>query len=932
MSGNSKKQVSNLSNNLIRHSVHFAVLAALAAGGAATRVQAQQAPAAADNAPIQEVIVTGTMIKRANAETAEAVTVLKADALKDQGVVNIEQALNTLTANNPALNIAASVGTFSGGGTYANLRNLGDGRTLVLLDGQRLANNANTGNAVDLSGIPFSAIDNVQVLREGASALYGSDAIAGVINFITKKNYQGAEVQGNFDRPEKNGGANGEMDFTIGHGDLANDGYNVMLTASYSKQQELRATQRGFSAAGFYPDGGYYSTNNPGTWPGQVDDSDRNLYQSGYPACAGNPELTTYFGNCAYRYSAATDLLPKSSEASAMLSITKALPANNQVQFQYFYTQSEVTDWSGPMFYEFVLDPASPYFPTPGQLTCSGGPANCDTPLNLTGVSTRTGKPKSVLAIWSDPTNDRYTGNINAEQRILLTFSGTNAGWDYTTQLNWSKNSNDNRNVSGYPDESVLGSGPGGDLSDLINPFGPQSAAGQALINSSYVSGVYALGGDSRWSVDGHATHELGDAFNSGSPATVALGFDVGGERFTYATTPYNNVVSAATGLTDSAVEGSRQTQAAFMELDLPITKSIDLDVSDREDRYSDFGRTNNAKVSLRYQPTTFLTFRGTASTGFRAPTLYDLYSPNFLAASSSGTMGSGNPDCAGTPIAPFTSATCSTQGLGLFGGNRGLTPETSQNFDLGVILSPIQDLGITVDYFRILLKNTIGNVPETAIYGDPATFAGYYTLDNTGGLTPSIAEASSCHPYTEPTCGYISLTDQNTGRITTDGFDISIQYTQHTPIGTFHEDLEGTATTQYLQQQYNGGPLLNLVGWYNELPPAYRWEHNLRVDWTSSSGMWGGGLSNRFYSTYIDEFPDGAGNVRTVGSYSLFDAYVSVKPIEKLSVVFGIKNLLDRNPPFTNAYQNNFAAGYNSLNADPLMRNFYVNLKYKFF
>jgi iron complex outermembrane receptor protein len=95
---------------------------------------------------------------------------------------------------------------------------------------------------------------------------------------------------------------------------------------------------------------------------------------------------------------------------------------------------------------------------------------------------------------------------------------------------------------------------------------------------------------------------------------------------------------------------------------------------------------------------------------------------------------------------------------------------------------------------------------------------------------------------------------------------------------------------------------------------------------------MWGGGLSNRFFSTYIDEFPDGAGNVRNVGSYSLVDGYVSVKPIEKLAVVFGIKNLLDRSPPFTNAYQNNFAAGYNSLNADPLLRNFYINLKYKFF
>ncbi len=203
-----------------------------------------------------------------------------------------------------------------------------------------------------------------------------------------------------------------------------------------------------------------------------------------------------------------------------MLSFTKTLPANNQVQLQYFYTQSEVTAWSGPMFYEFAMDPASPYFPTAGQLTCSGGAANCTTPLNLSGTSTITGKARPIYAIWSDPDNDRYSGNINAEQRVLLTFSGTNGGWDYATQLNWSKNTNDNRNTGGYPDEDVLA--PGGTLSDLINPFGPQSAAGQALINSSYVNGVYALGEDTRWSVDGHASHELGDAFNSGTPATVA--------------------------------------------------------------------------------------------------------------------------------------------------------------------------------------------------------------------------------------------------------------------------------------------------------------------------------------------------------------------------------------------------------------------------
>jgi iron complex outermembrane receptor protein len=296
--------------------------------------------------------------------------------------------------------------------------------------------------------------------------------------------------------------------------------------------------------------------------------------------------------------------------------------------------------------------------------------------------------------------------------------------------------------------------------------------------------------------------------------------------------------------------------------------------------------------------------------------------------------MGAGNPNCppGGPYVAPFTAATCNTQGLGLFGGNSDLTPEKSQNFDLGVVLSPIPDLGITLDYYRVRVRNTIGAVPAASIYGNPTQFASYIVTNNTGGLTPSVQSAADCTPYTSATCGYIKLTNSNTGEITTAGIDISIQYLQHTEIGTFHVDLEGTAVTKMQWQRFDGGPLLNLVGKYNELPPAYKWQHNLRVDWTSPSGTWRGGLSNRFYSGYVDAFPDGNGHRRTVGSYSLWDTYLSVKPTENLTVLFGIKNLLDKTPPYTNAYQNNFAAGYNSFIVDPLLRSFYINLKYENF
>jgi iron complex outermembrane receptor protein len=315
------------------------------------------------------VVVTGSLIARPAAETAEAVTVINAATIKDQGLVNVEQAVDQITANVPSVNIALSVSTFTGGGSYANLRGLGRSRTLVLLDGNRLAYNVALGNAVDLSGIPFSAIDSVQVLREGASSLYGSDAIGGVINFITKKNFQGGEVDLDVDRPQERGGASGDAEFTFGHGDLVSDGYNFMITGSYGTQKELRADQRAFALGGYDPARGLSSQflNGPfGPWPGSYQDANGDLWQVGYPACAGNPYLTTAPGYCSYVFSSATDLLPESSEASALVSVTKEVWDNSTLRLQYFYTRSKVVGWSGPQTFGFSMTPAADptHYPT----------------------------------------------------------------------------------------------------------------------------------------------------------------------------------------------------------------------------------------------------------------------------------------------------------------------------------------------------------------------------------------------------------------------------------------------------------------------------------------------------------------------------------------------------------------------------------------
>ncbi|HUA27194.1 MAG TPA: TonB-dependent receptor [Steroidobacteraceae bacterium] len=894
-------------------------------------------PVASATAPapmLQTIVVTGTMIARTEAETVDPVTIVTTRSLENQGIVNVEQAVDQITANVPeVVNMSSSVGSFSGGGSYANLRDLGRTRTLVLLDGERLSNNANDDAGVDLSGIPFAAISSIQVLRDGASSLYGSDAIAGVINFITKQDYQGAEVEVDYQRPQQAGGSSGQANFTIGHGDLVGDGYNVMLTANFTKQQQLLASQRSFSAYGFDPAAGITGTNGEGTVPGSITDNNGNEWQADYPACPGNPYLTTYFGTCAYRASAATDLIPEEEQGSAMLQVSKTLPANNSLRLQYFYTRSQDEGYSGPMEYGFEMTPqADPaYFPKASELTCVGntnGGGPCTAPPDLTDP---------LFAFWTDPTNSRLQGNVDTEQRILLTLSGDNLGWHYTSNLNYSQNFNVNDTRGGIPDESLLAPGGDGVLSNLINPFGPQTAAGQALLDSSYLDGAYATGKNKLWSFNTHASHELGDAFNAGKPATVALGFQLSGQNFSYATTPLAKLLQAAEGFSPVSINGSRRIQAVYMELDAPITKALDLDISDREDRYSDFGTTNNGKVALRWQPSHFVAFRADASTGFRAPTLFNLFEPNQLSASDSPTMGQGNPLCQpGSYSTEWSALVCNSQGIGLYGGNRNLQPETSQNFDLGVILSPLPNLGITIDYYRILIKNYIQTIPASTLYGNPNAFPSYFVLNSSGTLTPAVAEASQCPTYSAPTCGYLLQDFQNTGGATTDGIDISIKYLQHTAYGVFSEDLEGTAITQYLLTEYTGAAPVNLVGWFDQGQfPAIRWQHNLMLNWASPAGRWGAGLENQFFSRYIDEFatgPTNSGPARNVSSQSTWDAYASYKPIPNLTVLFGVQNVLNATPPFSNQLDYNFAAGYSSIFSNPIMRAFYINLKYTLF
>lgn len=898
----------------------FAGGVTLGIGMLAQPALAQQASIAADTAaaePVQQVLVTGSMIKRVDAETAEALTIITAETMKDMGITSVEAAMGLVTSNNSTFNTASNVGAYGGGTSTVSLRGLGSNKTLVLLDGQRMANNVNLGSAVDLNTIPFASIDHIEILQEGASSLYGSDAIGGVINFITKKSLEGGTINVSGTKPTTAGGSSGTIDFSYGKGNLDEDGYNLMITGSWVRQNELTASQRGFASTGYNPAMNLKNFNGPyGPAPGSYTDGAGLLYQVGYPTCAGFKNVMAINGSCQYLYSAAVDLIPISTSENALIAFTKKLSGGNQLAVQYFVSHFDLTTWGGPQEYFFNVDPSSPYYPTAANSSQVPGQGAAQAPT--------LGAP--VQAGWTDAQNNRYNGNTNTEQRLLVTFSGSNGGWDYTTSVNLSQNKGVQKAEGGYANYATIA--PGNTVSNLINPFGPQSAAGAALLNSAYMNGNLESGKLNLYGLSGQASHSLGDAFNAGRPAQLAVGFDLKDETISNNPTPLATTLYTATYFPPLTISGSRQSKALFAEVNIPVAKNFDFTISDRFDQFSDFGETNNAKLSFAYQPLDGLKFRGAASTGFRAPSLTELYSPQTFGATAGNMNG---PGCAsGNYNSVFTSLNCISQGLALSGGNPSLKPETSKNFDLGVIYEPVRNLDITLDYYRIIVTNEIQAIPSETIYGNPTQFASLYNLNSSGTLSPASAANVQCPTPTASTCGYITQTTQNTGGISTDGIDLSASYSLKTSdYGKFKFGIQGDYVMGYFLQTYTGGPNLALAGQFNEgFQPVIRYQQLLTLDWTMDK--FGAGLNNHYMSKYQDQYPDAAGNIVNVASYSVWNLYGTYKPMKGVKLLVGINNLLNTNPSFSNQNEN-WQAGYNPVFSNPFGRAVNVGLTYEF-
>ena len=904
----------------------------------------------AQDTTVQRVEITGSSIKRVDAETSVPVTVITADSLKKAGVTSVEQVLQSVSSVQVQLTSAQAVGAGTGGGSYADMRGLGANKTLVLLNGRRLANSAFTASAPDINTIPFAAIERVEVLRDGASALYGTDAIAGVINFITRKDYHGGTITLGVDSPQHPGGAQHEVQAGFGFGDLDKDGLNVFGFVGFQKQAAIAAGQRHLAP---------HAITSGTTFPATIfvkDSANKTITYTPFAGAAGCTDPTLVVStpglSCGEDTNTFVNYTPASQRVSGLLSASFKVNQNNTFNLEAFVAQSRVNAVIAPVpYYPVFIDPSSAYYPGNGITPLPAGAT--------LGADQVAATPGSVYSQPTDPVTGlpltlnqgrigtrfrdvingfREDDNSTTQGRFTASLEGTVGEWDYNVAATLNTTHTQDLLAHGYSDENALAtldtdpnSATQGNyvLNPLINPFGTQSAAGLAVLKSAQKVGVLQYGNGTVKDVDGHMSRDLGDWLHAGRPAAIAVGGEYRDEKFlNQANADYAAQVIASTGIDPNTFNaGKRQVWAGYAELNVPIVKSLDITAALRYDHYSDFGSTTNPKVSFRFQPVKSFLMRGSFSTGFRAPSLYELNAAQTYTNSQAGVSDPVNcPDGHTALNGKDASDVCSTpnqlQFVDKLGGNTALKAEKSKNATFGIVLEPINNLTAEFDVYDIRITKEVGVLPDSLLYTPAgyAQFPGNFHYNASGLLSGSPQQCPG------PSCGYVDELNQNIGAVHTNGVDVALGYRVDAgAAGRFNLGLQSTWVHSYKYELVPGGGYTENVGLFSDGSgqPVFRWQHNATIDWNLNPISLG--LSVHHKTGYQDEDP-----TRRVSAYTTLDLYGTYAMAKGFSFTVGVKNLADRLPPYT-TYTAFFQQGYDPRYYDPTGRTYYARGTYSF-
>lgn len=879
-----------------------------------------------DEVALEEVVVTGSRIKRSDTSSISPISVLTEQDLAVSGNLTLENFIQDLPAVNGG-DFGAGVNNGNPGIATVSLRGLGPNRTLTLVNGKRFAS-ASVNGFVDLNMIPTAIVERIEVLRDGASTVYGSDAIAGVVNVITKKDFEGVDIQFGYDITDESDGEmlNGSLVF----GNSFEKG-NFIVGAQVNKREEIRQGDRAFSACPFFDDGVQtICGGSPTTTPAQFTPLGPDSAIGGHVLDADGVTVRPFdAARDAFNFAALSYLTTPQDVYSAYAAanyelfeapVLGAINANLEMNF----SNRESDQLLAPVgtFGGWITSQEHPDNPF-GDALCASNPL-CTAPQDV-ATSRR----------LTESGGRRFTQDVNT-WRIGTGLDGEfENGWTWDvnyTLAKWEDSQRDegrpNRpNIEAMMDPTLCAAATNG-CPGVYNPFisdsmtAAQVAYGFVGVNTKEESTLNA------WQVN--LSGDFGGLEMPGGEIGWAFGYE--NRRESAASKPDGGAAIGAIAFTPGNVTGGKyQVDELYGEVVLPILSGApmaELLTFEASARWTDVDFLNDSdtvyKAALEWAPVEDIRLRATFAEGFRAPNISELFLGIQQSAESytdpcrnygtSGTDANTVANCQADGLAPdFNLATF--QATTLQGGNPNLQPETSESLTFGVVLTPrfAEQLTVSIDYFDIEITDAVGTAPTSEVISACYASAGFsdpLCALIVGPAFPGVDETPSPAAPTRRNSNLqisgVLQSSANLATYQTSGIDFQVDYGLETGIGLLDFRVTGTYLSEYDYLPFSGGELIQLAGFFGGDPafgnPAAFAEWQVNYGVTLTRDDWGANLNARYMSETddIDAAPANLSNVADAITYLDLQGYYNWKD---MTFTVGVRNLTDEEPPYVTAY-----------------------------
>ncbi|MEJ1096192.1 MULTISPECIES: TonB-dependent receptor [unclassified Pseudoxanthomonas] len=859
----------NCKTTKLRDAISFALAVGAVSAVGTGLAFAQDTSSEQTTTTLNRIEVTGSRIKRTDIEGAAPITTITRADIEAAGELSVSDFLRSNVYNSFG-SARESSGSATGSQATINLRGLGSAYTLVLIDGRRMTNSgALAGGAANINMIPTSAVERIEILREGAGAVYGSDAIGGVVNIILRKDYEGLNVTASYETSSSAGPDGNSLSVS---GGISSDRGNITFVLDHQQRDMMYNRDIRDKIPAALWTAGLSTYNSSATFLGSAG------LQSVANCDTFENSIRISPTRCAFDHGATS--ANESSLRRNALFVNGNYDITENTQFFFRALNSETRSLG-----VYASAPVDNGGRGPGLLPT----ISATNPFNPFGQA-------GTLYYRFTPLGTRDSIRQDKQREYLVGLNGTNSwfgGSDWEVSVGHGTNIQNSVNYNygiGSTLQALIDSG-------QFNPFDPTHPSVAA--NAGRIGHTVFVESQMRTvTADGHISFDLFE-MPAGAVGFVT-GFEYRDDRFTQiydAQSAARNVFGSA----GAGGEGERAYYAAYFETLVPILESLNLTLAGRFDSYNDLGSKFSPRVSLEFRPIDSLLFRGSWGKGFRAPTLVDMYgdssstnlnSPpvNTLSPPHAGgdelacaaltavRTATGNPAYQPYPVNPCTS---SGQYTWLVSSNPNLTPEESTNWGLGVVWSPSSDLSFALDYYDIELENVIGTVPRALAFrnGD----AGVPGYGVTRG-TPIIAPNGAALPGVP---NLILLPTDNGALQTSRGLDFEANW-------RFQTDSFGMFSTKLAwshQLEYDFTPIaastIERAG--TATFPDDRGQ--LGINWT------GGAYSFGVITNYIGSSTNGTA-ATTLPSWTTFDVQAGVSLPWNAKVSIGARNVADKDPP----------------------------------